>query len=415
MMYCKDHESGRWHTVKKVCEECFAEDEDYHCGDTPYHRRFRRDLQGFRGPQKGHRHLKSNLDRSSLSTTDDDVTCSTSSQYNMDEYNHHTNHHRETVNVLPMDGDGRHGNQPPLEREAEAQKRRFVRRLAARANHFPGNTWCEDWVQYTSNTHLVFGIFFHHPLHPVRSRERVVILLGSVAVGLLLSNLIYLWFVHVEFGMDDTVLSLGPNGSLDVTKLMITLWTLGSVVHTLFDLSIWHIKACTLCRYGHGNYVSDDAVKCGRTAGVTIVLVTLALATYLVLLRASEDYKDGYQVADGDDNDENNEVGGESFIQPISLGGGSAQYFDFLYGYIIEFILAVFVYNPLILTIVFTGVLGCNGRIPIVGGRPRELMREQRYAMKRQRYTMPQVLKLGDEEYEADMWGDRSQKLATNF
>lgn len=244
-----------------------------------------------------------------------------------------------------------------------------------------------------------------------------MILLGSVAVGLLMSNLIYLWFVHAELGMHDTVLSLGPpGGSLDVTKLMITLWTMGSVAHTIFDLGIWHIKACTLCRYSQSSYVSDDAVKCGRTAGVTIVLCTLAFATYLVLLRASEDYKDSIYTS-GDEDEA--EAGGEdehsgSFIQPISLAGG-AKYFDFLLGYIIEFVLAVFVYNPLILTIVFTGALGCNGRIPVLGGRPREVMREQRYAMKRQRYTMPQKLKLGDQVYEADMWGDANQKLATNF
>lgn len=302
-------------------------------------------------------------------------------------------------------------NQTPLEREAELQKLRFVRRLAARACHFPGNSWFEDWIQYTSNTHLVVGIFFHHPLHPVTGRERCVILLGSMAIGLLLSNLIYLWFVHAEFGMDDTVLSLR---FLDVTKLMITLWTLGSAIHSVFDLGVWHIKACTLCRYREGNYVSDGAVKCGRTAGMTIVFFTAAFATYLVLLRASEDKKNSFQV-DNSGDEIQDDGGGESFIQPISSLAGGAQYYHFLLGYIIEFVLAVFVYNPLILTIIFTGVLGCNGRIPILGGRPREVMREQRYAMRRQRYTMPQKLKLGDEEYEADMWGELSQNLATNF
>lgn len=432
MRYCKDPKNGRWHTVKMVCEECLAEDEECHVHDTPFHRRMRTELRGFR-PQNNHMGYHrppqdlTGADESSPSVSsadvndkdiEDDGTCSTSSLFTDAhttvsppslETKHSKHHDRETIDVLPMEG---FGNQTPLERESEAQRRRFIRRLAARAYHFPGNTWCEDWTQYIGNTHLVFGIFFHHPLHPVTSWERCVILLGSVAVGLLLSNLIYLWFVYYEFGMDDTVLSLGPKGSLNVTKLMITLWTFGSFVHTCFDLSIWHIKACTLCRYGsHESYVTDNAVKCGRTAGVTIVLLTLAFATYLVLLRASEDYKDSFQaMADVDEDDE----AGESFLQPIIFGGG-AQYFDFLAGYIVEFILAVFVYNPLMLTIVFTGVLGCNGKIPIVGGRPRELKQQQRYAMKRQRYTMPQVLKLGNQEYEADTWGNSEQKLATNF
>jgi len=437
MRYCKDPKNGRWHTVKMVCEKCLAEDEECHVHDTPFHRRMRTELRGFR-PQNNHMGYHrppqdptgADESFSSVSSADmnnkdieDDGTCSTSSLFtdaHTTVYStpslktKHSNHHdRETIDVLPMEG---FGNQTPLERESEAQRRRFIRRLAARAYHFPGNTWCEDWTQYIGNTHLVFGIFFHHPLHPVTSWERCVILLGSVAVGLLLSNLIYLWFVYYEFGMDDIVLSLGPKESLkeslNVTKLMITLWTFGSFVHTCFDLSIWHIKACTLCRYGsHESYVSDYAVKCGRTAGVTIVLLTLAFATYLVFLRASEDYKYSFQaMADVDEDDE----AGESFLQPIIFGGG-AQYFDFLAGYVVEFILAVFVYNPLMLTIVFTGVLGCNGKIPIVGGRPRELKQQQRYAMKRQRYTMPQVLKLGNQEYEADTWGNSERKLATSF
>ena len=101
-----------------------------------------------------------------------------------------------------------------------------------------------------------------------------------------------------------------------------------------------------------------------------------------------------------------------SFFHSVALGGG-VEHFDFLLGYFVEFILAVFVYSPLILTVVFTGILGCDGRIPVLGGRPREVAKEQRYAMKRQRYIMPQTLKLGDNEYEADLWYD--QKLATNF
>jgi hypothetical protein len=100
--------------------------------------------------------------------------------------------------------------------------------------HFPGNTWFEDWLQYMSNTHLFFGIFFHHKLHPVTRRERCVILLGSAAVGSLISNLIYLWFLHANFGMNDLVFNLP--GNVDVTKLMITLWTLGCVLYIPYSI-----------------------------------------------------------------------------------------------------------------------------------------------------------------------------------
>jgi hypothetical protein len=230
MRYCKDERTGRWVTKKKVCEACLEEEEEYS-----------------RREPTSSRYGKSYNESSSF---DERTTSVSSSEDGFSDNAPNSN----TVNVYGDDG-----NQTPLEREAEAQRRRFIRRLAARACHFPGNTWYEDWTQYIKNTHLVFGIFFHHPLHPVTSRERCIILLGSVAVGLLLSNLIYLWFVHYNIGVNDSVIHLY---TLDVTKLMITLWTFGSFAHTIFDLSVWHIKACTLCRYG--GEVSDAAVRCGR-------------------------------------------------------------------------------------------------------------------------------------------------------
>jgi hypothetical protein len=402
MRYCKDPRTGRWVTVKKVCTRCLLElGDSYDDQDWLQHASLYDRSRSTRS--SGHHHK----DEYGFSHATEETWSNSSDDEEVGHAGHNHSRYNLSSKGVTVSVYGDDGNQTPLEREAEAQRRRFIRRLAARAYHFPGNTWFEDWLQYTKNTHLVFGIFFHHPLHPVTGKERCIILLGSVAVGLLMSNLIYLWFVEANFGMHDPVLSLGPDGNLAITKLMITLWTLGSFVHTIFDLCVWHIKACTLCRV-LGGHVSDRAVKCGRSTGVTIVMSTLAFATYLVLLRASEDFK----ATNGIDSTETGDDPDDSFFHSVVLGGG-AKYFDFLLGYFIEFILAVFVYNPLILTVVFTGVLGCDGRIPVLGGRPREVAKEQRYAMKRQRYIMPQTLKLGDNEYEADLWCD--QKLATNF
>lgn len=49
----------------------------------------------------------------------------------------------------------------PEDIEKEEELRRLKRRLAARAYHFPGNSWWQDWMQYLSNTHTVLGLFFH--------------------------------------------------------------------------------------------------------------------------------------------------------------------------------------------------------------------------------------------------------------
>lgn len=52
-------------------------------------------------------------------------------------------------------------NRSTAEEEEEEELNRLKRRLAARAYHFSGNTWCEDWMQYFNNTHTIFGLCFH--------------------------------------------------------------------------------------------------------------------------------------------------------------------------------------------------------------------------------------------------------------
>lgn len=49
---------------------------------------------------------------------------------------------------------------------------------------------------------------------------------------------------------------------------------------------------------------------------------------------------------------------------------------NFLYGYLIELVLSLFAYTPMVQTLVFSGILGC-GRIPVLGGRPLSIRRER--------------------------------------
>ena len=58
---------------------------------------------------------------------------------------------------------------------------------------------------------------------------------------------------------------------VDITRLMITLWTLGSFVHTMFDLLLWHMKACTICRYK--GKIDERLSRWGRVAGLFIVML----------------------------------------------------------------------------------------------------------------------------------------------
>lgn len=270
--------------------------------------------------------------------------------------------------------------QTPEEIEDEEDIRRLKRRLAARAYHFPGNSWCEDWFQYISNTHTVLGLFFHHPLHPLKLQERLVILFGSIAIGLTISNLTYMHFIKIGIEVDEELFRVNLTwmgmSEVIITKLMLTLWTLGSFLHTVFDLGLWHMKACTLCRYG--GQIDDKMARWGRVVGLFIVVSAMAAGSYAVLLRASIEYKGN----DSERSSVEEAIRNNEFYE-INFEGKRS--FRFLLGYLVEFLLAMFVYYPIAVTILFSGVLGCRGRIPILGGRPRELKKEMNYALNKKK------------------------------
>lgn len=46
--------------------------------------------------------------------------------------------------------------------EVSRQQRELIPALAWRSYHLPGNSWCQDWMQYYKNNHPVFGICCHH-------------------------------------------------------------------------------------------------------------------------------------------------------------------------------------------------------------------------------------------------------------
>lgn len=247
---------------------------------------------------------------------------------------------------------------------SEIDREQTIPALALRAYHLPGNDYCQDYRQYFSNNHPVLGICLHHNLHPVRFWMRIVILLGSIVFGLAITNVIWLWFFYVE---QDTVLFVlsASDGGVDsqqqvvVTKGMVILWTVGGVLHALFDNTIWFITACVCClpgqRFGH----LERYRRYGTYAVVMAVVVCAAIATLVIVIRA----------ASGD---------GGSPVEDIDLQQvHDPSAFSFLASYGIELALSLFVYYFVFATILFTGILGC-GRIPILGGRPYEMTREQK-------------------------------------
>eukprot|EP01082_Thalassiosira_pseudonana_P006305 g6078.t1 g6078 contig20:746436-746813(+) len=73
----------------------------------------------------------------------------------------------------------------------------FIRKkLSLRSYHLPGHNWRQDWAMYIRNNRLIFGLCCHHRLHPVTIKHRLIILVGSLAFGLSVTNAAYLWYLY---------------------------------------------------------------------------------------------------------------------------------------------------------------------------------------------------------------------------
>eukprot|EP00984_Skeletonema_dohrnii_P015911 scaffold6987_cov128-Skeletonema_dohrnii-CCMP3373.AAC.5 len=236
-----------------------------------------------------------------------------------------------------------HSRSTRSDREIEV----LVPKLASRSYHLEeGNSWCEDWLQYQKNTHPLFSICCHHPLHPIGRFQRVIILVGSIAFGLAITNIVYLGFLKseqagtaVNYVYEQTGKlsdAISQRTSIQVEQSLFFLWTVGSGLHSAFDLLIWYLAACS----------------CFRPGGA------LFSATSVVVLRLNADANVEGQTDD-----------------IIERTGLESSRFSFLLAYSFELIFALFVFYFLTSTVFFSGILGC-GRIPILGGRPYELRKE---------------------------------------
>jgi len=121
------------------------------------------------------------------------------------------------------------------------------------------------------------------------------------------------------------------------------------------------------------------------------VIVTLSgFALFLVLLRPTEEEKRQATNIDDDDNmnnnNNNNAEGNNDYMDDaLDIEIHEWESFSFLSQYGIEVFLTWFLHFPIVGTILFSGILGCNGRLPILGGRPRDLKRieEGRFGFER--------------------------------
>ena len=113
----------------------------------------------------------------------------------------------------------------------------------------------------------------------------------------------------------------------------------------------------TISKLFDGNSLHD----CGSFMMIPVILALVGLATIVVLKRASGD-ETGLE--------DYNNIQDDQFVSWNEIDG--AQSFSFLLEYCLELGLAWFVYFPIVGTILFSGILGCNGKLPVLGGRPRD-------------------------------------------
>ena len=186
-----------------------------------------------------------------------------------------------------------------------------------------------------------------------------------------------------------------------ITSGMLLLWIVGGSIHAMFDLSLWYIVACACCPF------SKRYHKLGTIVSVTSVIALSALATMLMVWRAisTSEFSEDDPLQQHYYQDEFN----DDILPRSSSSNSSSSYFeyyylptleldtreevvrlsfnqlDYLYAYMVEFAMALLVFYPMGSLLLFSGLLGL-GRLPILGGRPRDMWLEEQQQQKKSRH-----------------------------
>lgn len=249
-----------------------------------------------------------------------------------------------------------------------AEEENLIRLLGMRSAHLPGNNWYQDWIQFIKNNHPFFGLCFHHRLHPIRVEQRIYIFIASVSFGLFATNSVYLYYMLSSENFDEKVFRIyvqvkeGAFQPLEISKGMVALWAFNGIAHALFDLSLWHMSACNCFSKRR---IFKRMQTLGKFAVVTISGIMAAISSCFILYRAMIASALA-AAAEGGDMDENEE---NDLITDIFRIEG----YTFLLGYFLELLAVYVVVHPTLVTIMFSGALGC---IPGLGGRPAHINRE---------------------------------------
>jgi len=280
----------------------------------------------------------------------------------------------ESVEIVPA-GNILHVNEADKDLHEELY---VIRLLSRKAMHLPNGNWWSDWVNFIKNNHPLFGMCFHHKLHPLKVQHRLYLLLASVSFGLTATNCVYLYNAYnneemskvlIEFALkEDSPLNVENIEALEITYGTFALWTFGGLLHGAFDISIWYFSACA-CFVSGASCGNNARNRCQTVASYVVLAITGALfasAICFALMRAIYDVR--LRLA-GE---------GEVFDEFEWDEIRRVQNFTFLVGYTIELVLAYLVYWPLLVTVLFTGIF------PFIG-RPKEMERQYQERMHREK------------------------------
>lgn len=188
--------------------------------------------------------------------------------------------------------------------------------------------------------------------------------MASLAFGLAATCSVVLWFHYEENRNFDNTAFTVPLTQFRVSVGMLALLLFSGPLHVIFDLSIYFLQACPPCRanglfertYKFPQWHQQCWLWVGTHIAFLVTIGSMALAVNVALIRAS--------IADDGDGDD------------ITY---NPKHYDFMLLYMLEVFIANFVVFPLGTFTVFSGVLGCCGRIPGLGGRPYQVRRHERF------------------------------------
>lgn len=225
--------------------------------------------------------------------------------------------------------------------------------LGERAFHLPKNkTWSEDWQQYMANNHPFFGIFLSYRMSPIGFGERVIGLAISLLIGITVTNCAMLWKT-LDDDMNEKLFSIEigeDTEPFEVSLLLLILWAGISLLHAIHDALVWYL-CCTNIRLGYLFWL--------------FLWVGAAIMISAIVTDQTETF------------------------DPIAV---------LIYAGI-EITVSWLVWYPLVATLLFSGILGCNS-IPVLGGRPRQV-RLRELHLQKQKATTPMNTLASLDEYDA--------------